>query len=78
MAVLLAYCYVASVLPVWVLLQPRDYINSLQLVASLGLVVAGLVAAAVFGGPALADGAAAAPGDGGPGPRSRTPPTRRR
>ena len=54
-AVLLAYCYVASVLPVWVLLQPRDYINSLQLVASLGLVVAGLVAAAFFGGPALAD-----------------------
>ncbi len=54
-AVLLAYCYVASVLPVWVLLQPRDYINSLQLVASLGLVVAGLVAAAVLGGPAAAD-----------------------
>ena len=54
-AVLLAYCYVASVLPVWVLLQPRDYINSLQLIASLGLVVAGLVAAAFFGGPAMAD-----------------------
>jgi carbon starvation protein len=53
--VLLAYCYLASVLPVWVLLQPRDYINSLQLIASLGLVVAGLVAAAVFGGPAAAD-----------------------
>jgi carbon starvation protein len=55
-AVLLAYCYVASVLPVWVLLQPRDYINSLQLVASLGLVVAGLAAAALLGGPAAADG----------------------
>jgi carbon starvation protein len=55
-AVLLAYCYVASVLPVWVLLQPRDYINSLQLVASLGLVVAGLAAAALFGGPAVAEG----------------------
>ncbi len=54
--VLLAYCYVASVLPVWVLLQPRDYINSLLLIASLGLVVAGLVAAAVFGGPADAGG----------------------
>jgi len=52
-AVLLAYCYVASVLPVWVLLQPRDYINSLQLVTSLGLVVAGLAAAAgVAGGEA--------------------------
>ena len=56
-AILLAYCYVASVLPVWVLLQPRDYINSLQLIASLGLVVAGLVAAALVGGsPAAAGG----------------------
>jgi carbon starvation protein len=53
-AILLAYCYVASVLPVWVLLQPRDYINSLQLVTSLALVVAGLAAAAVVGGPSLA------------------------
>ena len=26
--VLLIYCFVASVLPVWLLLQPRDYINS--------------------------------------------------
>ena len=54
-AVLLAYCYLASVLPVWVLLQPRDYINSLQLVASLGLIMLGLVAAACFGGPAIGD-----------------------
>jgi carbon starvation protein len=62
-AVLLGYCYVASVLPVWVLLQPRDYINSLQLVASLGLVVAGLVAAAVIGGPPLGDSATRQPLD---------------
>ena len=55
-AVLLAYCYVASVLPVWVLLQPRDYINSLQLIASLGSIVVGLVAVAFFGGPAASDG----------------------
>ncbi len=48
---LLAYCYIASVLPVWVLLQPRDYINALQLVSALALIVAGLVAAAFFGGP---------------------------
>jgi carbon starvation protein len=54
-AVLLAYCYVASVLPVWMLLQPRDYINSLQLVSSLGLIVAGIVAAAMLGG-STADG----------------------
>ena len=51
--ILLAYSYVASVLPVWVLLQPRDYINSLQLISALGLVVLGLCAAAFFGGPAI-------------------------
>lgn len=48
-AILLIYCYIASVLPVWVLLQPRDYINSLQLISSLGLLAAGLVAAGVRG-----------------------------
>jgi carbon starvation protein len=47
-ALLLAYCYLASVLPVWVLLQPRDFINSLQLLSSLGLVVLGLVATAAI------------------------------
>ena len=44
------YSYVASVLPVWTLLQPRDYVNSLQLLTALGLILAGLVAAAVLGG----------------------------
>ncbi|MFN7141788.1 MAG: carbon starvation protein A, partial [Limisphaerales bacterium] len=33
---LLVYAYIASVLPVWTLLQPRDYINSLQLISALG------------------------------------------
>lgn len=47
---LLLYCYVASVLPVWLLLQPRDYINALQLLSALVLVVGGLVGAAVLGG----------------------------
>jgi len=51
-AILLAYCYVASVIPVWLLLQPRDYINSLQLVSSLGLIVIGLGVAAFIGGVA--------------------------
>ncbi|MGD9417517.1 MAG: carbon starvation CstA family protein [Verrucomicrobiota bacterium JB025] len=46
---LLLYSYAASVLPVWVLLQPRDYINSLQLLSALALVILGLVAAALFG-----------------------------
>jgi carbon starvation protein len=47
--VLFAYCHVASVLPVWALLQPRDYINALQLLSGLGIVVAGLVVTAMFG-----------------------------
>jgi len=51
---LLAYSYVASVLPVWVLLQPRDYINSLQLISALGLLALGLVGAALLGGVAPA------------------------
>lgn len=39
---LLIYCYVASVLPVWVLLQPRDYINSYILILGLILLVVGI------------------------------------
>jgi len=54
--VLLVYSYVASVLPVWTLLQPRDYINSLQLISALGLIVLGLIGAALLGGAPLADG----------------------
>ncbi|MBU8906460.1 carbon starvation CstA family protein [Desertibacillus haloalkaliphilus] len=40
--VLFAYVYVASTLPVWKLLQPRDYINSHQLVVGLGILYLGL------------------------------------
>lgn len=54
---LLIYCYIASVLPVWSLLQPRDFINSLQLLSILGLLVVGLAAAGIFGGAADAEGA---------------------
>ncbi len=46
---LLLYSYAASVLPVWLLLQPRDYINSLQLLSALGLVLIGLIVAGIFG-----------------------------
>ena len=34
---LFAYAGIASVLPVWLLLQPRDYINGLQLFIALGV-----------------------------------------
>ncbi|BBM84285.1 carbon starvation CstA family protein [Candidatus Uabimicrobium amorphum] len=40
--ILLAYAVIASVLPVWLLLQPRDYLNSFQLYIGLGLVYIGL------------------------------------
>jgi len=40
---LLLYSFVASVLPVWLLLQPRDYINSHQLVTGLAALSLGLV-----------------------------------
>ena len=59
--VLLVYSYVASVLPVWTLLQPRDYINSLQLITALGLVVTGLVVAGLLGGAPLSDGGSRVP-----------------
>ncbi len=39
--ILLAYAYAASVLPVWLLLQPRDYINSLLLYLGLALIFGG-------------------------------------
>ena len=47
--ILMVYCFVASVLPVWLLLQPRDDINSLQLVVALVLMVVGLAAAGIAG-----------------------------
>ena len=51
--VLLGYCFIASVLPVWTLLQPRDFINSIQLLSALALIIVGLVAAALLGGPSV-------------------------
>ncbi|NCJ08210.1 carbon starvation protein A [Synechococcales cyanobacterium C] len=51
---LFAYAFVASLLPVWLLLQPRDYINSLQLFLALGLLyLAVLVANPTLVAPAF-------------------------
>ncbi len=65
---LMIYCFIASVLPVWVLLQPRDYINSHQLILALGLLVLGLGFASISGradvveaAPAIATAPADAP-----------------
>ena len=46
---LLVYCFAASVLPVWLLLQPRDYVNSHQLLVALALLVVGLLVAGFTG-----------------------------
>jgi carbon starvation protein len=43
--VLMVYVYIASTLPVWKLLQPRDYINSHQLVVGLLMLYAGVLIA---------------------------------
>ncbi len=41
--ILFAYTFVASVLPVWLLLQPRDYVNGHQLFVALGIIGAGVL-----------------------------------
>ena len=58
---LLGYAYVASVIPVWALLQPRDFINSLQLLSALGLILVGLATAAFIGGAPPVAGATRPP-----------------
>ena len=57
--ILFVYCFIASVLPVWTLLQPRDYINSHELFLALGLLVVGLCVAGVTGQADLAGSAPA-------------------
>jgi len=59
---LLVYCFIASVLPVWLLLQPRDYISSLQLYVALVALMGGLfVAAPPIVAPAIAGAGTGAP-----------------
>ncbi len=48
--ILLVYAFIASVLPVITLLQPRDYINAHQLLVAMLLLVLGAVGAALFKG----------------------------
>jgi carbon starvation protein len=47
--ILLIYAYIASVLPVTRLLQPRDYINAYQLIIAMVLLTLGIIFSAVFG-----------------------------
>ncbi len=46
---LLVYCFFASVLPVWLLLQPRDFVNSHQLVVAMIVLTLGLGVASIGG-----------------------------
>lgn len=48
---LLGYSGVASVLPVWLLLQPRDYLNSFQLYGGLALLLVSIIVL----GPVMGD-----------------------
>jgi carbon starvation protein len=64
--ILLTYAFFASVLPVTTLLQPRDFINSHQLVVAMSLLVLGVLLSAFTGrleivAPAIQTTPAAAP-----------------
>ena len=63
--ILLAYAFIASVLPVTTLLQPRDFINSHQLVVAMFLLILGVVLSAFNGlelvAPAIQTAPAKAP-----------------
>ncbi|MFP3911741.1 MAG: carbon starvation protein A [Desulfobacteraceae bacterium] len=47
--ILLAYAFIASTLPVTTLLQPRDFINSHQLVVAMALLILGVLVASFWG-----------------------------
>jgi carbon starvation protein len=47
--ILLAYGFIASILPVTTLLQPRDFINSHQLVIAMALLILGVLTASFVG-----------------------------
>ncbi len=60
--ILLIYAFAASVLPVWLLLQPRDYINSLLLYLGLLLIYCGFFYLSPdFAAPAIQANPAGAP-----------------
>ncbi len=60
--ILLTYAYLASVLPVWLLLQARDFLNSLLLVLGLILMYTGFFSLGpVFEAPAINPNPAGAP-----------------
>ncbi len=60
--ILLVYAFAASVLPVWLLLQPRDYLNSFLLYLGLGMAYVGFfLMSPSFVAPAIDTAPAGAP-----------------
>jgi len=64
--ILLGYAFIASVLPVTTLLQPRDFINAYQLVIAMGLIILGVLVSGFSGqlqfvAPAIQTSPAGAP-----------------
>ncbi len=58
--ILFIYAYIASRLPVWLLLQPRDYINSHELIVGLAILYIGLlIGMPTIAAPAINHNAAA-------------------
>ena len=51
--ILLAYGFISTLLPVWMLLQPRDYINGHQLYLGLGVVFLAIIVGTVVHGDGL-------------------------
>ncbi|MEF8773578.1 MAG: carbon starvation CstA family protein [Halobacteriales archaeon] len=47
--VIIVYAFIASVLPVWMLLQPRDYLSSFLLYTGVGGVLLAIILGTVFG-----------------------------
>ena len=47
--ILMVYIFVASIAPVWILLQPRDYLSSYLLYGMIALALVGIVGAGVTG-----------------------------
>jgi carbon starvation protein len=46
--VILVYAFIASILPVWVLLQPRDYLSSFLLYAGVGGALVAVIVGTIF------------------------------
>jgi len=55
--IILGYAFAASVLPVWLLLRPRDYLSSIQMILILALgIIAFLIARPVINAPSYISG----------------------